>query len=66
MQLPARDLGHGQLVVSGQLDQWLALTWYDQSRFGFKLDLKATADAFWGHYQAKLVPLKCPGSEEYY
>lgn len=66
LQLPARDLGRGQLVVSRQFGQRLALGERGQRYLRFKLGRVTTAGAFWGHNRAKLARLICPTFGEYY
>ena len=65
LQLPTRDLGHGQLVAGGQFGQRLALGQRGQRHLGSELGRVATAGAFWGHNRAKLARLICPVFGEY-
>ena len=48
LQLPARDLGRGQLVVSRQLRQRLALGEGSQRHLGFELDRVADSGCVLG------------------
>ncbi|OGX83515.1 hypothetical protein BEN48_17035 [Hymenobacter glacialis] len=66
LQLPARDLGGGQLVMGGQLSQRLVLGERGQRHLSFELGRIATAGAFWGHNRAKLARFDCPNFGEYY
>ena len=66
LQLPARDLGRGQLVAGSQVGQRLALGERSQRHLGFELGRMAKAGAFEGHNRAKLARFFCPTFGEYY